>query len=114
MTQRTRFKLGKLLFGFNAIIVTIGAVYFTVTQVPLIISLLFILIGYMNIKAIERVRDTEANLHYEILLEDLLDRIIKAKESSKEMKLDKELEAFIELIGKKNLEKFVKDYIREK
>jgi len=110
MTQRTKFKMLKRMYIIITFINIIAAIILTFKAIPIlsILGFIIIFIGYILLKQYENISDIEYTLKYEILLEDFLDKMIKARERNKEyFKLDKELKEFIDSLDQIEFQKLL-------
>jgi len=110
MTQRTKFRIMKRIYFTLAMINIISAIILTIINIPIlsILGFINIFIGYIILKKYENISDIEYTLKYEILLEDFLDRMIKARDKDRsEFKLDKELKEFIDSLDQIEFQKLL-------
>jgi len=78
-------------------------------------AIMFNIIGFLNAKAYEDTSLLESEMYSEIMLEVVLDKIIKAKEAGKEVfKTNKAIDEFIATFKPGDFEKLINSYINRK
>jgi hypothetical protein len=100
----------KRIYFTLAMMNIIGAIILTIINIPIlsILGFISIFIGYIILRKYENISDIEYTLKYEILLEDFLDRMIKARDKDRsEFKLDKELKEFIDSLDQIEFQKLL-------
>jgi len=112
MTQRVRFKLLRMMYTILAVSIFIGALIMTTIGNAAgysILSYFILMFGVYFITKHYDISSIEYTLKSEILLEDFLDRMIKAKNKNREeFKLDRELKEFIDSLDQVEFQKLLR------